>query len=57
MNMRQGSRNDNGLVRIGFLYTRKRPAGLSEPGSRAPAQITNPEETQKSVTNPKSQIT
>ena len=55
MNMRQGSRNDNGLVRIGFLYTRKQPAGLSEPGpfnkrvfspepgSRAPAQITNPE--------------
>ena len=32
MNMRQGSRNDNGLVRIEFLYIRKRPAGLSEPG-------------------------
>ena len=32
MNMRQGSKNDNGLVRIGFLYTRKQPAGLSEPG-------------------------
>ena len=32
MNMRQGSKNDNGLVRIGFLYTRKQPAGFSEPG-------------------------
>ena len=68
--MRQGRRNDKGLVRIGFLYTRNQPAGLSESGPfnktgfllPNPARglrpkITNPEETQKSVTNPKSQIT
>ena len=80
MNMRQGRKNDNVLVRIGFLYTRKDPRAYPnparlikrvfspKPGPRAPAQNhkpgRNPEishqtdiEAQKSVTNPKSQIT
>ena len=69
MNMRQGSRNGNGWFRSGFFIPGNNPRAYPnparlikrvfspEPGSRAPAQITNPEETQKSVTNPKSQIT
>ena len=69
MNMRQGSRNGNGWFRSGFFIPGNDPWAYPnpdslikrvfspEPGSRAPAQITNPEETQKSVTNPKSQIT
>ena len=56
MNMRQGSRNDKGLVRIGFLYTRKQPAGLfeSDPFNKTGFLLPNPARgLRPKITNPK----